>query len=177
MLTLRSLRWPDDRDAILALDTSFTTERVYRVVATAVSFVLHVTAITPPLHKVYDLTTEVNRFPQMDHVLIAEIDAQLAGVAALSYEAANRRAMLWHLYVSSAYRGQGIGRALIDAMVARAQQCHARCLWLETQDVNYGAIQFYQRVGFQWCGLDLSLDDREGAATDETAVFFMRTLR
>ena len=177
MLTLRSLRWPDDREALLALDTSFTTERVYRVVATAVAFVIHDTAITPPLYKVYDLTAEVDRFPNLDHVLIAEIDAQLAGVAALSYEAANRRAILWHLYVGPAYRRQGIGRALIDAMVARAQQYQARCLWLETQDVNYGAIQFYQRVGFQCCGLDLSLDDREGSATEETAVFFMRTLR
>jgi ribosomal protein S18 acetylase RimI-like enzyme len=177
MLTLRSLRWPDDREALLALDTSFTTERVYRVVATAVAFAIHDTAITPPLYKVYDLTAEVDRFPNLDHVLIAEIDAQLAGVAALSYEAANRRAILWHLYVGPAYRRQGIGRALIDAMVARAQQYQARCLWLETQDVNYGAIQFYQRVGFQCCGLDLSLDDREGAATEETAVFFMRTLQ
>jgi GNAT superfamily N-acetyltransferase len=177
MLTLRSLRWPDDREALLALDTSFTTERVYQVVATAMSFVFHETTITPPLHKVFDLTAEVDRFPTLDHVLIAELDARLAGVAALSYEAANRRAMLWHLYVGWAYRGQGIGRALIDAMVAYAQQCHARCLWLETQDVNYGAIQFYHRVGFQCCGLDLSLDDRKGAAIEETAVFFMRTLR
>jgi ribosomal protein S18 acetylase RimI-like enzyme len=177
MLTLRSLRWPGDRQAILALDTSFATERVYRVVGTAQSFALHDTAIAPPLHKIYDLASEVERFPALDHVLLAELDTQLAGVAALSYEASNRRAILWHLYVGRAYRGRGIGRALIDAMVVRAQQYQARCLWLETQDVNYGAIQFYQRVGFEWCGLDLSLDDREGAPTDETAVFFMRTLR
>jgi len=176
MLTLRSLRWPDDRDALLALDVSFTTERVYRVVATATAFAFHDIAMTPPLHKVYDLTAEIDRFPELDHVLIAEVDAQLAGVAALSYEAANRRAILWHLYVDAAYRGQGIGRALIDAMIARAQHYQARCLWLETQDVNYGAIQFYQRVGFQWCGLDLSLDERDGSATQETAVFFMHTL-
>jgi ribosomal protein S18 acetylase RimI-like enzyme len=177
MFTLRSLRWPDDRDALLALDISFTTERVYRVVATATAFDFHETAITPPLHKVYDLVDEIDRFPKLDYVLIAEVAAQPAGVAALSYEAANRRAILWHLYVGAAYRGQGIGRALIDAMIARAQQYHARCLWLETQDVNYGAIQFYQRAGFQWCGLDLSLDERDGSANQETAVFFMHTLR
>ena len=52
----------------------------------------------------------------------------------------------------------------------------ARCLWLETQDVNYDAIQFYQRVGFQWRGLDRSFDEHDGSATDETAVFFMRLL-
>lgn len=176
MFSLRSLRWPDDRAALLGLDTSFTTERVYRVAATTLSFELHEAAITPPLRKVYDLTNEVDGFPTMDYVLVAEIRAQVAGVAALSYDAADQRALLRHLYIALAYRGQGIGRALIDAMAARAEQWHARCLWLETQDVNYGAIQFYRRVGFEWCGLDLSLDDRNGAATDETAVFFMRTL-
>jgi ribosomal protein S18 acetylase RimI-like enzyme len=177
MLTLRTLRWPADREALLTLDTSFTTERVYRVVATAAAFVLHDTAMTPALQKVYDLTAELERLPTLDHVLIAEVDTQLAGMAALSYEAANQRAILWHLYVGRAYRGQGIGRALLEVMVARAEHWQARCVWLETQDVNYGAIQFYQRVGFEWCGLDLSLDERAGAPTDETAVFFMRRLR
>ncbi len=176
MLTLRSLRWPDDRDAIRVLDTSFTTERVYRVVATTTAFTLHDTMVSPRLHKVYDLTDEVERFPTLEHVLIVERDARVAGVAALSHDIADRRAILRHLYVDRAHRKLGIGRALIDAMVARAQQWQARCLWLETQDVNYAAIRLYQRVGFQWCGLDLSLDERDGSTTDETAVFFMRPL-
>ena len=40
MFAVRSLRWPDDRNAICALDTSFTTERVFRVVASASAFQL-----------------------------------------------------------------------------------------------------------------------------------------
>jgi ribosomal protein S18 acetylase RimI-like enzyme len=176
MLVLRNLRWPEDRAAILALDTSFTTERVYQVAARALSFALYETATTPPLRKVFDLITDVESFPHLDCVLIAESDGQLVGVAALAYEVENRRAMLRHLYIDSAYRRQGIGRALIDATVARARQYQARCLWLETQDVNYAAIQFYQRAGFEYCGLDLSLDDRTGSAIQETAIFFMRTL-
>ena len=177
MLTLRSLRWPDDRDAICALDTSFITERVYKVVAIDTGFILHETIVSPPLHKVYNLTNEVERFPTLDYVLIAERDTQMAGVAALSFETENHRAILMHLYVDRPYRGQGIGRAMMDAMVARARQVYARCLWLETQDVNYDAIQFYRRLGFQWCGLDLSLDDHDGSVTDETAVFFMQILK
>ena len=176
MLTLRGLRWPDDRDALCALDTSFTTERVYRVVAAATAFILLDTTTAPPLYKVYDLTGEVESFPTLDPVLIAERDAQVVGVAALSNDKVDRRAIVRHLYVDRAFRGQGIGRALVDAMVALAHHDQARCLWLETQDVNYAAIQFYQRVGFQWCGLDLSLDERDGSPTDETAVFFMRIL-
>jgi len=177
MLTLRALRWPDDRGALLALDTSFTTERVYRVVTTAAAFTLHETKISPSLHKVYDLTNEVADFPNLDHVVIAERDGPVTGVAALVHDAGDQRAILRHLYVDRTYRGQGIGHALMNAVIARAEQWQARCLYLETQDVNYDAIQFYQGVGFQWCGLDLSLDERDGSATDETAVFFMRILK
>ncbi len=176
MFTVRSMRWPDDRNAICALDTSFTTERVFRVVASASAFHLHQGTISPPLHKRYDLTEEVEQLPTMDYVLIAERDTQVVGVAALSYDAVDHRAILRHLYVDRAFRGQRIGRALMDAMVARAHALHARCLWLETQDVNYDAIQFYHRAGFHWCGLDRSLDEHDGSATDETAVFFMRRL-
>jgi ribosomal protein S18 acetylase RimI-like enzyme len=153
------------------------TERVYRVVAAGTTFSLHETTVSPALHRVFDLTGEVDGMAALDHVLIAERDSRVAGVAALSHDEADRRALVRHLYVDRAYRGQGIGRALMDAMVARAEQWQVRCVWLETQDVNYAAIQFYQRAGFQWCGLDLSLDERTGSATDETAVFFMRHLK
>lgn len=176
MLTLRRLRWPHDRDGLRALDTSFTTERVYRVVTTATGFRLDSMTVSPPLHKVYDLTDEIERFPTFDQVVIAERDGPVVGVAALAHDAIDRRAILRHLYVDRTCRGQGIGRALMEAIFARAQHNHARCVWLETQDVNYDAIQFYQHVGFQWCGLDLSLDERDGSTTDETAVFFMRRL-
>jgi GNAT superfamily N-acetyltransferase len=176
LLTLRSLHWPDDRAAILALDTSFTTGRVYRVVAAGAAFTLHETTASPPLHKVYDLSGEIESFPTLDQVLIAELDDLVVGVAALSNDTLDRRAIVRHLYVDRAQRGQGIGGALMDAMLALGRQWQRRCLWLETQDVNYAAIQFYLRAGFQWCGLDLSLDERDGSSTDETAVFFMRTL-
>jgi ribosomal protein S18 acetylase RimI-like enzyme len=177
VLALRSLRWPDDRRVICALDTSFTTARVYRVVAAGTAFTLQKTTVSPALHRVFDLTGEVDGMAALDHVLIAERDSRVAGVAALSHDVADRRALVRHLYVDRAYRRQGIGRALMEAMVARAEQWQVRCVWLETQDVNYAAIQFYQRARFQWCGLDLSLDERNGSITDETAVFFMRPLK
>jgi hypothetical protein len=99
MLTLRSLRWPDDRQAILALDTSFTTGRVYRVVATASGFDMRSETVTPPLQRAFDLTPDVDQFPTFDDVLIAEVDAHAAGVAALPYWQLDRRAIVRHLYV------------------------------------------------------------------------------
>jgi GNAT superfamily N-acetyltransferase len=176
MLTLRNLRWPDDRQAILGLDTSFTTERVHRIIPTDSGFDLRSETVTPPLQRAFDLTPDVDQFPAFDYVLIAEVDGRAAGVAALSYEAENRRAIVRHFYVDRAQRRQGIGEALMEAMVARARDWQARCLWLETQDVNYDAIRFYRRAGFQWCGLDRSLDEHDGSPTDETAVFYMLSL-
>lgn len=122
MVHLRALRWPDDRALICALDTSFTTDRVYQVVASDLSFRLQDTSIVPPLHKAYGLADHVDAFPTFDHVVVAEIETTLVGVAALKLEMWNRRAVLWHLYIASPYRGRGVGRALIDNVVWAAKQ-------------------------------------------------------
>lgn len=177
MLTLRTLHWPDDRQAILAIDTSFTTGRVHRIVLTPTGFDLHEEAVTPPLQRAFDLPPDVDQFPTFDYVLIAEVDGQAAGVAALTYEAENRRAIVRHFYVDRAQRRQGVGRMLMEALITKAREWNSRCVWLETQDVNYDAIRFYERAGFHWCGLDRSLDEHDGSATDETAVFYMLSLK
>lgn len=176
-ITLRELRWPDDRDPILAIDTSFTTERVQRIFKNGTSFTMHEAAISPPLHKVYDLTDEIEDLPALDHVVIAERDKQVMGLAALTHDIADQRAIVRHIYVDRPFRGQGIGHALMDALLMRAEEWQVRYLWLETQDVNYDAINFYQKNGLEFCGLDLSLDVHNGSPTDETAVFFMRNLQ
>jgi ribosomal protein S18 acetylase RimI-like enzyme len=176
MVKLRALQWPDDREGLLALDTAFTTDRIYRVVATERSFGLETVVVTPPFHKAYDLNEHMDYLPDFHHVVIAEVDTRLAGMAALRFEAWNRRAVLWHLYVAPVQRGRGVGRRLMEAVIQTAQTWQARCVWLETQNVNYGAIQFYSRLGFVWCGLDLALYDPHGPAAGETALFFARSL-
>jgi ribosomal protein S18 acetylase RimI-like enzyme len=73
----------------------------------------------------------------------------------------------------------GIGTALLEALDRRARASGARCLWLETQNINYPAIQFYRRSGFRLCGLDDTLYDPERDPTtgpDEVALFFTRPL-
>ncbi|MCU0492067.1 MAG: GNAT family N-acetyltransferase [Chloroflexaceae bacterium] len=173
MMSLRPLHWPSDCNSLLGLDTSFTTDRIYQVVSKGLSFTLEESEITPSLHKAYDL--EVERLPEFDYVVVCEVDSHIAGLAALKYEEWSRRAILWHFYMHPTYRGRGVGRALMDDAVQAARQMKARCMWLETQNVNYGAIQFYQKLGFQLCGLDLSLYDPQEVA-GETALFFVRRL-
>nr|WP_276324238.1 GNAT family N-acetyltransferase [Symbiobacterium thermophilum] len=48
-------------------------------------------------------------------------------------------------------------RALVGSVEAFAAAVGARCLWLETSNLDDPAIQFYRRLGFRWCGLDVSL--------------------
>lgn len=176
MVSLRILRWPDDREPLRALDTSFTTDRIYQVVATDLSFVLRETPIAPALHKDYHFVEHLESLPSFDYVVVAEVDGALAGMAALKVEAWNRRAVLWHIYIGQAYRREGIGRALVDDVMRAARERQARCLWLETQNVNYDAIQFYRRVGFRCCGLDMTLYDSDGPDAAETALFFVHPL-
>jgi ribosomal protein S18 acetylase RimI-like enzyme len=172
MLTLRPVRWPEDLPALTTFDTSFTTDRVYRVIQTEGSFVLKEELVDPPLHKAYPLTNLVEKLQTMDYTVVANLDSVISGFAAAKYEEWNRRVVLWHLYVAPQHRGQGIGRTLLDAVMTFARSTEARCVWLETQNINYPAIQFYRRAGFRLCGLDASLYDPQAFSGEEIALFF-----
>jgi ribosomal protein S18 acetylase RimI-like enzyme len=174
MLSLRPVRLPADRDALLALDRSFTTDRVYRIARTANAFALEVARVDPPLRKTFPLADDLGDERAWREGVVAESDGELVGFAAYSFQRWNQRAELWHLYVAPHLRGQGVGRTLVDVVAGRARQADMRCVWLETSNLAYPAIQFYRRVGFELCGLDTSL--YAGAQASETALFFMRPL-
>ena len=53
MFTLRPLCWPEDREPLRTLDTSFTTDRIYRLLQTGKSFTLEEMLLDSPLQKVY----------------------------------------------------------------------------------------------------------------------------
>jgi ribosomal protein S18 acetylase RimI-like enzyme len=167
---IRSVRWSEDEARVAALDASFTTDRVYRVVRGGLSFDLVPEEVAPPLVKARGLAQEVDRLRGLPHVVVAEDAGALLGVAGASLSAWNRRAHLDGLYVAPEARRRGVGRALVDAVVAYARAAEARCLWLETQNTNYPAVRFYERVGFRLCGFDDRFYD--GAVAHETALFF-----
>ena len=84
MIALRPLRWPDDRASVLALDTSFTTERVFHLEQTDYGFKLDEAAVEPPIHKSYSLVEGVDLIPSHDWVSIAEHNHRFAGVASMT---------------------------------------------------------------------------------------------
>ena len=128
MGTLRSLRWPDDRPALLALDVSFSSDYMYNVVQTDRSLALHRVPLIAPLQKDYHFAPDVDTLPTFDAVVVAERTRDLVGIAAMRLESWNRRVNLVHCHVARGARGQGIGRALIAATVAYAQTHVARCV-------------------------------------------------
>lgn len=61
--------------------------------------------------------------------------------------------------IQAEHEGRGIGRALMDAALARATQLGVRRIWLTTTNNNFRAFRFYQA----W-GMDLAAFIREGVA-------------
>ena len=175
MISLRPVQLPADRDALLALDRSFTTERIYRVTRTADGFALAEVRVDPPLRKTFPLADDLGAERAWQDGIVAEAAGEVVGFAAYTHQHWNHRAELWHLYVAPHSRGQGVGRQLVDEVVARARRAGMRCVWLETSNVAHPAIQFYRGVGFELCGLDASL--YEGEQAKETALYFMRPLQ
>ena len=174
-MEIRPCLWPQDVPALSALDISFVTDKIYQVIQDGLSFRLTERSVVPPLHKNYPFEpSDTKERASWDHAVVAEAGGRLVGFAAIQYMAWNLRAVIWHLYVAPDYRGHGIGTRLLDALDTFARDAGARCLWLETQNVNVPAVRFYLRSGFTLCGLDTSLYDPDGAAGGEVALFLER---
>ena len=176
MVELRALRWPEDRAALLALDTSFTTDRAFRLERRAHSFALEEVSIAPALRKSYPLENEIDELTTFDWVQVASDGGAVVGLVAMKIENWNGRANLHHLYVAPSARRQGVGQAMIEAALREANRCHMRSLWAETQTTNYAAVRFYERTGFTLCGLDTSLYDPRKVVDGEIALFFSRSV-
>ena len=176
-IMIRAAQWPQDIAALSALDTTFETDRIYRAVRGAMSFRLVKESIQPPLRKTYEFDpADLEERQKWDFTAVAEDEGQLAGFAAAQFVAWNRRVVLWHLYVAPAFRRHGIGTRLLEAVETFARSVQARCVWLETQNVNVPAIEFYDRAGFRFCGFDSSLYDPDSLPQKETALFFARPI-
>lgn len=177
MVTVRPVDWATDTAAISALDTSFTTDRIYHVEQQPLGFTLVERAAVPPLTKsICHLDEEIEDLRKLQHVVVAVIDDQIIGLAGAHYSDWNGRVVLWHLYVQPDRRGSGAGRALMQSVVDYAGSVGAWCVWLEAQNVNLPAIRFYQKCGFQICGVDTHLYHPQGMGGGEVAVFLAMTI-
>jgi len=170
---IRNVVLPEDGQQIMALDRSFRTVHMYQIVRTGWSFSLENVPADPPMQKDWPFSErDVGEERPWEHGLVAEKAGTIVGFTAFTHRNWNRRTEIWHLYVDTALRGHGIGRALLQAVIAAARAAQTRCVWLESSTVAYPAIRFYQHMGFTLCGLDTSLYDAKGVLRAETALYF-----
>ncbi len=84
-------------------------------------------------------------------VLLACLEEHIAGLLSYSVRAdlyhAGNSVLIEELVVDEAYRGKGIGGALMDALLKRAEGLACRELCLAVMPDNEPAIRFYKRHG------------------------------
>ena len=80
--------------------------------------------------------------------VLADEDGALAGFA-VGYLTRGRTAHVVTLDVGPAQRRRGLGKSLLEALLARLAQAGARQVRLEVSTENEGAIAFYERLGFR----------------------------
>lgn len=85
------------------------------------------------------------------HGLIAELDGKPCGLAHYLFHRHGWKienvCYLQDLYADPQVRGQGIGRALIEAVYAAADAAGAPAVYWLTQDFNATARRLYDRIG------------------------------
>ena len=88
-------------------------------------------------------------------VLVAEMDGQVVGFLTLSFVSAlsGLRALIDDLAVDPAYRRQGVGAALVEAAMQRADRRGATHLLVDTSRAGLAAQDFYQACGFEVGGI------------------------
>jgi ribosomal protein S18 acetylase RimI-like enzyme len=98
-------------------------------------------------------------------LIVAEVDGVLAGVLqltvtpGLSHQGA-RRATIEGVRTDAAFRGRGIGSALVRHAIDRAREQRCRMVQLSSDSRREDARRFYERLGFSatHVGMKLALD-------------------
>ena len=88
----------------------------------------------------------------------AFVDSRLVGIVGLAFvpwEDARHKTTLFGLYVSQAFRGQGLGEHLVQAVVSLAEQePETKVIELTVSANSDAALALYQRCGFAQSGLE-----------------------
>ena len=101
---------------------------------------------------------------------------ELVGLLIAGQQAWNASLWVWEFHVAAAYRGQGIGRRLMEQAAQAARAADLRTIVCETQNRNATAIQVYRRLGFGVEGIDISYYTNNDYPDHDVAVFMKRRL-
>ncbi|MCJ1710983.1 N-acetyltransferase family protein [Clavibacter michiganensis subsp. phaseoli] len=91
-----------------------------------------------------------------DPILVAEVDGAFAGYGSYGpwrRMSGYRFSVEDSVYVRDAFQGQGIGRALVEAVVEHARAAGKRAVFADIEAGNTGSIRLHERLGFRQVGL------------------------
>lgn len=175
MFTIREMDRERDHAGVAAIDTSFTTDRIFDVVVAERSITLVERVLERPLVKRYPIDDAFAHWASWETAFVAVEDERIVGFAAIEYAFWHARLVLWHLYVSPERRRSGIGRALLDRVEAHGRTLGAKRVWLETSNVNVPGIAAYARLGYTLCGADVHYYEATATASEQ-AIYLSKAL-
>jgi ribosomal-protein-alanine N-acetyltransferase len=108
------------------------------------------TSLFPDPWSVETFWSELAHVPESRHYLVAREDAALLGYAGLSATGGHGgQADVQTLAVAPAAQGRGLGRRLLDDLVAEARRRRATEVVLEVRAENAAAQALYAAAGFE----------------------------
>lgn len=143
----------------------YTSPEKYAVkrVATAHgwTFTLERVALPQPYIKRYERISPsgfdaFQRFAALGFTFGAFDAGQCVGLAIAHADDWNKCYWVHELHAAQTHLRRGVGRRLVEALVAKGRAAGLRTLLCETQTTNVPAIDFYLKMGFELEGLDLS---------------------
>jgi GNAT superfamily N-acetyltransferase len=96
----------------------------------------------------YEQPPDVSDKPAYADVFLATHEGSLAGCGALKH-LSDDVAELSRLYVRPTFRGKGVGKAILEVILARARSTGYRKVCLETAIFMTDAYALYRSLGFQ----------------------------
>jgi GNAT superfamily N-acetyltransferase len=186
-----------DAPALHKLDYSFETDRIYSVRVKgnlvqnddatqtldkpALAFELWEIPVDPPLYKSFreyehKLEEVENRLHSVEGGYVALAGGHIAGVVLLNVEQWRSVAKIEDIIVGRQFRRFGIGSLLLNCASDWARNRGCWAIVLETQNVNYPAIQFYLRNGLDIWSVHQHFYP-PGPVEHEVALFMGKKLR
>jgi ribosomal protein S18 acetylase RimI-like enzyme len=151
----RPVQLPNDLEGLCHLDIEFHSDRVFQVKRLEDGGLLLVAErVAVPVGKRFPLMLDAD--PWTDGWVI-EQGGCILGFVACAYNEWNKRVVIWHFYVDRQARRRGLGRRLMDLVMARGREWGARTAWVETSNLNYIGVVAYRGLGFDICGFDRTL--------------------
>jgi ribosomal protein S18 acetylase RimI-like enzyme len=174
-----------DGELLSDLITGYTSDARYEVTKQETPeytrIELRLTPLAEPFVKSYthidaEIVQQYTAVVAQGHSLGAFADERCVGIALAEPQAWNLSLLVHELHVASDFQRQGVGRLLVEALVAHGLAIGMRCIVCETQTTNVPAIRFYRAMGFTLDGVDLSFYTNTDRERGEIALFMKRYL-